>query len=131
MMLFTATLTIAYQSCGEFAVITATCLSSIAAHAKELTKQVVRILLECISVGQVCLEKTSVLDLIFQSKNFPKDNCLFFTDSVGDVLEVSQVLDRSKIYGVTCGFSTRQQLQQCLPDDHIIDDFHQVLDITS
>lgn len=69
--------------------------------------------------------KSKVEGLNFLNKlpDFDLSSCIFFTDTVGDILEVSKVLSKDQIYGVSWGFQPRKELEMYLPSDQVIDSF--------
>lgn len=75
-------------------------------------------------LGQDIVEnKLQGLEIIFQDPKFTVDNCIFITDTIGDVLEVSKKLPIQNIYGVSWGYHSAQELEDVLPPQHILTDF--------
>ncbi len=60
------------------------------------------------------------MDIIFHDFGVGKDECVFITDTVGDILEVSQRLDMKRIYAVDWGYNTVEELGAVIPKTQII-----------
>lgn len=75
--------------------------------------------------------KTKILGIhqLLADPVFAAEPCLFFTDTVGDVHELSQILDINQIYAVSWGYHSREILEKVLPADQILDDFNKLTDI--
>ncbi len=63
------------------------------------------------------------LQKICTDPQFPMDKCMFFTDTVGDVEEISKILDTKQIYGVDWGFHGRELLEKVLPKERVLNSF--------
>jgi phosphoglycolate phosphatase-like HAD superfamily hydrolase len=67
--------------------------------------------------------KVDGLNKISELEGFNLENIIFVTDSVGDFLELSEVLERDQIFLVSWGFHSREIIQKNIPDQKIIDSF--------
>jgi phosphoglycolate phosphatase-like HAD superfamily hydrolase len=70
--------------------------------------------------------KMSGMDSIFQDFGVAKDDCIFITDTVGDILEVQQRLELSHIYAVDWGYNTVEELEQVIAKTQIISSLTQL-----
>jgi phosphoglycolate phosphatase-like HAD superfamily hydrolase len=67
-----------------------------------------------------------ILDLK-KSAGWEKSEVVFFTDTIGDIKEVKEVLDVQHIYACDWGFNSREILLGEIPAGQIISDFKQFL----
>jgi beta-phosphoglucomutase-like phosphatase (HAD superfamily) len=70
--------------------------------------------------------KLDGLEIVTLSSRFKPENCIFFTDSVGDFKEMTAMLKPEQIYAVSWGFQPRELLQQYITPEHIVDSFEEV-----
>jgi FMN phosphatase YigB (HAD superfamily) len=70
--------------------------------------------------------KLDGLEIVTLSSRFKPENCIFFTDSVGDFREMSAVLKPEQIYAVSWGFQPRDLLSLHIQTEQIIDSFNEV-----
>jgi phosphoglycolate phosphatase-like HAD superfamily hydrolase len=69
------------------------------------------------------------LQYILLNPNFKLEEIIFITDTVGDILEVSQLLDMSQIFAVDWGYDSREELLKHLPADRVISDFAKIIQL--
>jgi phosphoglycolate phosphatase-like HAD superfamily hydrolase len=67
--------------------------------------------------------KLDGLKIVTLSSRFKLEDCIFFTDSVGDYKEMSKLLKPGQIYAVSWGFQPREILETCFAKDRILDSF--------
>ena len=67
--------------------------------------------------------KSDGLKIVTLSSRFKLEDCIFFTDSVGDYMEMSKVLKPEQIYAVSWGFQPREILEKVFKKEMIIDSF--------
>ncbi len=65
--------------------------------------------------------KVAGLHLLFNEYGFEKENTVFVTDTVGDVVEASEILSKNQIYGATWGYHSKKLLQTVLPESQLLD----------
>ena len=73
--------------------------------------------------------KLDGLKIVTLSSRFKLENCIFFTDSVGDYREMSKVLKPEQIYAVSWGFQPRSILEKVFKKEMIIDSFLDLKDV--
>ncbi len=67
--------------------------------------------------------KLEGLEIINLSSRFKLENCIFFTDSVGDYREMTKILKPEQIYVVTWGFQPKDFLEKYISDKRLLDNF--------
>lgn len=70
--------------------------------------------------------KEEKVEGICRDWNVPLDEVYFFTDTVSDVMELQNILDKNKIYGCAWGYQGREKLLTALDGDHILDHFSDI-----
>lgn len=50
----------------------------------------------------------------------------FFTDTISDVKELENIMDRNKIYGCAWGYQGKEKLSTVLQEDHILNNFSDI-----
>ena len=72
--------------------------------------------------------KVKGMELIFANPKFEPKSCLFITDTVADVVEVSKIFPKDQIFAVDWGFNQTELLEQHLPKNQIFHkDFSELL----
>lgn len=70
--------------------------------------------------------KEEKVERISRDWNIPLDQIYFFTDSISDVLELENILDKTKIYGCAWGYQGREKLTSVLNEENILDTFSDI-----
>jgi len=63
---------------------------------------------------------------LVEKYGFEKEKIVFVTDTVGDILELSKILELKQIYAVSWGFHSRDLLEKYLPSSQVIDSFYEL-----
>ena len=66
------------------------------------------------------------VEMICRDWNVSSKEVLFFTDTISDVMELRNLLDKDKIYGCAWGYQGREKLSTVLDKDHILNSFSDV-----
>lgn len=53
----------------------------------------------------------------------------FFTDTISDVKELGNIMDKNKIYGCSWGYQKKEKLCTALDENHVLDNFSDVYKI--
>ena len=54
------------------------------------------------------------------------EDAYFFTDTVSDVKELGNVMDKNKIYGCAWGYQSAEKLSTVLDKNHILNNFSDI-----
>ena len=70
--------------------------------------------------------KEEKVEQICKEWNISVKDAYFFTDTVSDVNEVGNIMDKSKIYGCAWGYQGAEKLAMVLDENHILTDFSDI-----
>lgn len=70
--------------------------------------------------------KEEKVEQICKDWNIPVKDAYFFTDTVSDVNELGNIMDKNKIYGCAWGYQGHEKLATALDDNHILDNFSDI-----
>lgn len=75
--------------------------------------------------------KTRGLEFLFSLPQFPKENTLLITDTVGDILEFQNTLPNNQILASSWGFNSRPILENLLPVNQVLQNPKNLLEFIS
>lgn len=75
---------------------------------------------------ETSLSKENKVRLVCQNWKINLDQCVYFTDSKTDVIELNQILKLEQIIGCAWGFQGYKKLKQILPENQILKEFTDV-----
>jgi FMN phosphatase YigB (HAD superfamily) len=73
--------------------------------------------------------KEEKLERICRDWGITVDEAYFFTDTVADVRELENILDRNKIYGCSWGYQGKEKLSLILDSEHIFNNFSDIREV--
>jgi phosphoglycolate phosphatase-like HAD superfamily hydrolase len=75
---------------------------------------------------ETSLSKENKVALVCQLWGIENQDCMYFTDSKTDVMELSHILDLSQIIGCSWGWQGEKRLREILPQNQILKEFSDV-----
>ena len=73
------------------------------------------------------LSKEDKVETVCQNWGIEVKECNYITDTVSDVLELREIMDKNKILGVAWGWSGLDRLKKVLPENQILVDQQDIL----
>jgi phosphoglycolate phosphatase-like HAD superfamily hydrolase len=78
---------------------------------------------EYIYGAETSLSKEHKVEMVCEHWGINLDQCMYFTDSKTDVIELNHILDLKQIIGCQWGWQGFKKLNQVLPDNQILKEF--------
>jgi phosphoglycolate phosphatase-like HAD superfamily hydrolase len=72
---------------------------------------------------ETSLSKENKVAMVCQLWGIENRDCMYFTDSKTDVMELSHILDLSQIIGCSWGWQGEKRLKEILPENQILKEF--------
>ncbi len=73
--------------------------------------------------------KEEKVEAICKDWGISVQDAYFFTDTISDVKELENIMDKSKIYGCAWGYQGKEKLSTVLDQDHILHNFSDIQNI--
>jgi phosphoglycolate phosphatase-like HAD superfamily hydrolase len=73
--------------------------------------------------AETSLSKEHKVEMVCQNWNIDLKQCLYFTDSKTDVIELNHILDLKQIIGCSWGWQGYNKLKEILPENQILKEF--------
>ncbi len=73
--------------------------------------------------------KEEKVEQICKDWNISVKDAYFFTDTISDVKELENIMDKKKIYGCAWGYQEAEKLYAVLDQNHILNDFSDIQNI--
>lgn len=69
------------------------------------------------------------MEIIYEDWRVSVKDAYFFTDTISDVKELSNIMDKNKIYGCAWGYQGKEKLSKVLDKNHILQNFSDILKV--
>ena len=73
--------------------------------------------------------KEEKVEQICKDWDIPVKGAYFFTDTVSDVKELGNIMNKNKIYGCAWGYQNSEKLSSVLDKNHVLDNFSDIQEI--